>query len=189
MLAKGRSGLLFTIPWRARETVDLWATRPVGVLFCPAPPGPAAPMLLEGTSEACLLGGQFCWHPVLPDPAPPPRRAPRPDSPVVCPGFGLDRWFFQKLEAVFRRWKGVIRLSDSEERWNSFQFTIFGTRKKENPFTFFPSLENEEPFRSEWPSRGFSKEGFNQRGFEEEFKPPLKTSSKLFFVKTPFNIL
>ena len=24
--------------------------------------------------------------------APPPRRAPRPDPPVVCPGFGLDRF-------------------------------------------------------------------------------------------------
>ena len=40
---------------------------------------------------ACLLGEQFCWHPVLPDPAPPPRHAPRPDPPVVCPGFGLDK--------------------------------------------------------------------------------------------------
>ena len=49
---------------------------------------------LEGTRDPCLLGEQFCWHPVLPDPAPPPRRAPRPDPPVVCPGFGLDRWHF-----------------------------------------------------------------------------------------------
>ena len=46
---------------------------------------------LEGTRDSCLLGEQFCWHPVLPDPAPPPRRAPRPDPLVVCPGFGLDR--------------------------------------------------------------------------------------------------
>ena len=47
---------------------------------------------LEGTREACPLGEQFCWHPVLPDPAPPPRRAPRPDPPVVCPGFGFDKF-------------------------------------------------------------------------------------------------
>ena len=45
----------------------------------------------ESTREACLLGGQFCWHPVLPDPAPPLRHALRPDLPVVCPGCGLDR--------------------------------------------------------------------------------------------------
>ena len=46
---------------------------------------------LGGTRVPCLLGEQFCWHPVLPDPAPPPRRAPRPDSPVICPGFGLSK--------------------------------------------------------------------------------------------------
>ena len=45
---------------------------------------------LEGTGEACFQGEQFCWHPVLPDPAPPPRRALRPDAPVVCPDFGFD---------------------------------------------------------------------------------------------------
>ena len=28
---------------------------------------------LEGAREACFLGEQFCRHPVLPDPAPPPR--------------------------------------------------------------------------------------------------------------------
>ena len=32
---------------------------------------------LEGPRDACPLGDQFCWHhPVLPDPAWPPRRAP-----------------------------------------------------------------------------------------------------------------
>ena len=40
----------------------------------------------------CFLGEQFCWHPILPDPARPFRRAPRPVLPVVCPGFGFDRW-------------------------------------------------------------------------------------------------
>ena len=48
---------------------------------------------LGGTGEACFLGEQFCWYPVLPYPAPPPRRALRPDAPVVCPGFGFD-WYF-----------------------------------------------------------------------------------------------
>ena len=32
---------------------------------------------LEGARDPCLLGDQFCWHPVLPDPAPP--SAGRPD--------------------------------------------------------------------------------------------------------------
>ena len=47
---------------------------------------------LGGPRVACLLGELFCWHhPVLPDPARPPRRMPRPDPPVVCPGFGPDK--------------------------------------------------------------------------------------------------
>ena len=45
---------------------------------------------LEGAREARILGEQFCWYPVLPDPAPPPRRAPRPGPLVVCPGFDFD---------------------------------------------------------------------------------------------------
>ena len=53
---------------------------------------------LGGTRDACLLGELFCRRPVLPDPAPPPRRAPRPDPPVVCPGFGLDRFFRVQAE-------------------------------------------------------------------------------------------
>ena len=46
---------------------------------------------LEGTIVACPLGEMFCRRPVLPGPAPPPHRALRPDPPVVCPGFELDR--------------------------------------------------------------------------------------------------
>ena len=46
---------------------------------------------LKGKREAWFLGDQFRWHPVLPDPAR-PRRAPRHDPPVVCPGFGLDKF-------------------------------------------------------------------------------------------------
>ena len=37
---------------------------------------------LEGTKDLRCLGEHFCWHPILPDPARPPRRAPRPDPPV-----------------------------------------------------------------------------------------------------------
>ena len=55
---------------------------------------------LEGTRDACLLGEQFCRRPVLPDPAPPPRRAPRPDPPVVCPGFGFDK-FIERFSIAF----------------------------------------------------------------------------------------
>ena len=43
----------------------------------------------------CLGGYEGRLSPgrtVLPDPAPPPRRAPRPDPPVVCPGFGFDSY-------------------------------------------------------------------------------------------------
>ena len=47
---------------------------------------------LEGTKEACLLGVLFCRRSVLLGPAPPPRRAPRPDPPVVCSGFGIDKF-------------------------------------------------------------------------------------------------
>ena len=47
---------------------------------------------LKGTRDACLLGELFCRRPVLTDPVPSLRRALRPDAPVVCSGFGLDRW-------------------------------------------------------------------------------------------------
>ena len=45
--------------------------------------------------DPCFLGEQFCRHTVLLDPTSSarPRRAPRPDPPVVCPGFGLDRYY------------------------------------------------------------------------------------------------
>ena len=46
---------------------------------------------LGGTRDACPLCDLFCRRPVLPDPAPPPRRAPRPDPPVVCSVFELDK--------------------------------------------------------------------------------------------------
>ena len=49
---------------------------------------------LEGRREGCLLPGSTRRRSVLPSPAPPspPRHAPpRPDRPVVCPGFGFDR--------------------------------------------------------------------------------------------------
>ena len=65
MLAKRRSGHSFTdtVSWRARGTVALWADRNVGTLVCPASPRP---------TSRCVLR--------------------RPDPPVVCPGFGLDRF-------------------------------------------------------------------------------------------------
>ena len=34
---------------------------------------------LEGARDACFLGEQFCWHLIVPDPAWPPRWAPRLD--------------------------------------------------------------------------------------------------------------
>ena len=54
---------------------------------------------MEITREASLLGDQVCWHPVLPDPARPPRRAPRhpavrsrPTRPWFVRVFGFDRF-------------------------------------------------------------------------------------------------
>ena len=46
---------------------------------------------LESARKDCSLGAQFYWRTVLLDPAPPPRRAPRRDPPVVCSGFGFDK--------------------------------------------------------------------------------------------------
>ena len=40
--------------------------------------------------DACLLGELLCRCPVLPDVAPPLRRAPGFDLPVVRPNFGFD---------------------------------------------------------------------------------------------------
>ena len=52
VLAKGRSGQLSTILWRAKGTVSFWATRPDGVPFCPVPPRPAAPPCAAPTRTA-----------------------------------------------------------------------------------------------------------------------------------------
>ena len=48
---------------------------------------------LESTGDPGQLGKRFCWDPVVPDPALPPRHAPRPDPPLVCPGLGFDMCF------------------------------------------------------------------------------------------------
>ena len=52
VLTKGRSGQLSTIPRGSRGTVGFWATRPVGVLFCPAPLRAAAPPCAAPTRTA-----------------------------------------------------------------------------------------------------------------------------------------
>ena len=70
---------------------------------------------LEGTRILCFLGEQFCWHPILPDPARPPCRAPRPDPHVVCPGFGFDKCsnttgdiIALRFDACGAVWVGVV---------------------------------------------------------------------------------
>ena len=55
--------------------------------------------------DACPLGDLFCLHPVLPGPAPPPRRAPRPDPPVACPGFGFDRQHHVDKNNIRQKWR------------------------------------------------------------------------------------
>ena len=49
--------------------------------------------VLGGAGDGCPLGAPFCQCPVLPGPAPPSRRAPRPDPPVARPGLGLDKFW------------------------------------------------------------------------------------------------
>ena len=58
---------------------------------------------LESARKDCSLGEQFCWQTVLPDPAPPPRRAPRRDPPVVCPGFWIRQVKNELDCSCFRR--------------------------------------------------------------------------------------
>ena len=62
VLAKGRSVQLSTIQWRAKGTVGLWATRPVGVLFCQVPPRPAAPPCAAPTRTALSMFGFWTWQ-------------------------------------------------------------------------------------------------------------------------------
>ena len=64
---------------------------------------------LEGTMKANFLGAQFCWHPVLPDPTPPSRCTLRPDAPLVCPGFGFDRFFIKNTPGHALHEKGLQR--------------------------------------------------------------------------------
>ena len=66
---------------------------------------------LEGGRDDCLLGELFCRHLVLRGPAPPPRRAPRPDLPVVCPGFGLDRFKRGFCFTIDLNWNSAILAS------------------------------------------------------------------------------
>ena len=62
-LARG-SGQSCSMALGGQGTVVSWANRSVGAPSCPAPPYHCRPF----------------------------RAPPRPDEPVVCPGFGFDRW-------------------------------------------------------------------------------------------------
>ena len=46
---------------------------------------------LGGTWDTGFLCLLFCRRPALPGPARPPRRAPQPNKPVLCPSFGFDK--------------------------------------------------------------------------------------------------
>ena len=70
--------------------------------------GSTADFVPRGDKDACLRGEQFFWHPVLPDSAQPLRRAPRPDSPVVCSGFRFDRSMpWTVVSGTFDPWANV----------------------------------------------------------------------------------
>ena len=77
-----------------RSVLSFWllTSGPTPICLCKPFSCKACPGTLEGTREACFLGEQFCWRSVLPDPAPPLRRAHRPDAPVVFSVFGFDRF-------------------------------------------------------------------------------------------------
>ena len=74
MLARRRSEQLFTVRWRARGAIGFQGHRNVGTLFCSASPRP----------------------PVRPATC-------RPDPPVVCPGFGLDRFALPKNNIIVEK--------------------------------------------------------------------------------------
>ena len=78
---------------------------------------------LGGTKDARFLGELFCRRPDLPGPAPPPRRAPRSDPPVVCPGFGLCTFFpdMPCMKKAYRDKKASVHWSaaGNEERPSS----------------------------------------------------------------------
>ena len=64
--------------------------------------------ILEGTRDLCFLAEQVYWHPSLPDPARPFRRAPRPDPPVVCPGFGFDSFKCKAFPKIYGTLENLI---------------------------------------------------------------------------------
>ena len=75
---------------------------------------------LEKSRKDCPLGAQFYWKKVPLDPAPPPRRAPRRDPPVVCPGFGFDKFVLIPGHALhekgLQRQKGIVPLVVGQEQ-------------------------------------------------------------------------
>ena len=116
VLPKNRSRQLSSMPQKPHRTAVFWANRPVGYpsyrtaapLHRRAPPRPDPPVVcpgfgfdrsfrtcvfdaLGGKRDGCLLGEPTRRRPVLPGPARPRRAPPRPDTPAVCPGFGLDK--------------------------------------------------------------------------------------------------
>ena len=89
---------------------------------------------LESAKKDCSLGAQFYWRTVLPNPAPPPRRAPRRDMPVVFPGFGRDRYggitAVQTWVLFFRRFDIRIRMLALPKKGSRHFFRIAGEQKR-----------------------------------------------------------
>ena len=66
---------------------------------------------LEGKRAGRLLGEPRCRRPILPCPAPPLCRAPPcPDPPVVCLGFGFDRFGKREKRLLGCRGFGLDRI-------------------------------------------------------------------------------
>ena len=66
----------------------------IGIRLCVLPETRPVGFCLAGKRDGFILGERTSRRSVLPVPAPPRRAPPRPNPPVVCPGFGLDRFFY-----------------------------------------------------------------------------------------------
>ena len=80
---------------------------------------------LEATTDACFLHGLSCRRQVLTDPASSPSLAPRPNPPVVCSRFGLDKYFhaqhiWEAVESKTRKFHWRIALGHKAGQLGGF---------------------------------------------------------------------
>ena len=168
VLAKRRSKQLFTVPWRARGTVAFGADRNVGTVVCPA---------LRPTVRCALR---------------------RPDPPVVCPGFGLDRFTKPKSRRSTGQQRGTKSASRPayKPRINRLSTADFVPAFPDMPCMQRVYLSNPKPGhttggsgRSAWRS---GRAGSGKIGCQQNYSPkkqkstvPSKASKKRRFNVSP----